>query len=153
MGLTLAIGFITKGLEEATVSEVLVGPLRMMPAGSDSVGNSGGWEKYLDLPSDSEGQGQGIEGEPTSRKRDRSPDPVEDVADDSKAKQIRDSRSDERTGQARTTYQKSRAQSERKVRAEEGIDLKETYLSVGEKLTSRSIEGKESSYLPRRENS
>jgi hypothetical protein len=31
------------------------------------------------LPSDSEGQGQGTEGEPTSRKRDRSPDPVEDV--------------------------------------------------------------------------
>lgn len=54
--------------------------------------------------------------------------PVTIRLNDSKAKQIRDSRSDERTGQARTTYQKSRAQSERKVRAEEGIDLKETYL-------------------------
>jgi hypothetical protein len=89
MGLTLAIGVFTKGLvTEAGVSEVLAGPLRMMPAGSDSVGNSGGWEKYLNLPSDSEGQGQGIEGEPTSRKRDRSPDPVEDVGPSSGRRQV-----------------------------------------------------------------
>lgn len=89
MGLTLAIGVFTKGLiTEAAVSEVLVGPLRMMPAGSDSVGNSGGWEKDLNLPSDSEGQGQGIEGEPTSRKRDRSPDPVEDVGPSSGRRQV-----------------------------------------------------------------
>ncbi|KAL8265754.1 hypothetical protein R6Q59_003098 [Mikania micrantha] len=90
MGLTLAIGVVlTKGLiTEAGVSEVLVGPLRMMPAGSDSVGNSSGWEKDLNLPSDSEGQGQGIEGEPTSRKRDRSPDPVEDVGPSSGRQQV-----------------------------------------------------------------
>jgi hypothetical protein len=47
MGLTLAIGVFTKGLITEAVSEVLAGPLRMMPAGSDSVGNSGGWEKDL----------------------------------------------------------------------------------------------------------
>jgi hypothetical protein len=89
MGLTLAIGVFTRGLmTEAAVSEVLVGPLRMMPAGSDLVGHSGGWEKDLNLPSDSEGQGQGIEGEPTSRKRGRSPDPVEDVGPSSGRRQV-----------------------------------------------------------------
>ncbi|KAD0631048.1 hypothetical protein E3N88_43957 [Mikania micrantha] len=68
-------GFVSEGLiKEAAVSEVLVGPLRMMPEGSNSVGNSSGWEKYLKL-FDSEGQGQGIEGEPTSRKQDQSLDP------------------------------------------------------------------------------
>jgi hypothetical protein len=82
LGLALAIACFAKALiTEGTVSEVLWSPLRMLPAGSDSGGNadSGGWQKYLNLPSDSEGQGQGIESDSACRKRDRSTDPGEDV--------------------------------------------------------------------------
>lgn len=81
-GLALALGAVAKVLcHFDDVSGVLSGPLRMMPAGSDSAGNasSGSWEKYLNLPSDSEGQGQGIEEEPASRKRDRDADPIADA--------------------------------------------------------------------------
>lgn len=82
MGLTLAIGFLAKALITGeTAPGVLENPLRMMPAGSDSVGNadSASWEKYLNPPSDSEGQVEGTEEGPTSRKRDQHTDPVEDL--------------------------------------------------------------------------
>lgn len=86
-GLALAIGcYFSKVLiTEDGVSLFLQDPFCMMPAGSDSGGNadSGSWKKYLNLSSDSEGQGKGQENceilPAESQKRDRSTDPKEDV--------------------------------------------------------------------------
>lgn len=91
-GLALAIGCFARVLiTEEEVSEIL-GPLRMMPTGSDSGANSesGSWKKYLHLSSDSEGQGQGpehSEAEPASRKRGGT-DPREDVGPSSVRRRV-----------------------------------------------------------------
>ena len=82
IGLAVGMAWVTRALITGdSVSEVLANPFHMMPAGSDPEGkaDSGDWKQYLNSSpySDSEGQGQGIEG--ASRNRDRGIDPVEGV--------------------------------------------------------------------------
>lgn len=87
-GLALAIGLGVRVLITVAASEIGVDP-RMMAPGSDSGGNndSGSWKKYLNLSSDSEGQGQ-EHGEAESASRKRSSDPREDVGPSSGRRRV-----------------------------------------------------------------